>query len=803
MKLVYIGDPHERISAPKNRTDDYFDTYNKKVEEIKELVRTHQAKALLQPGDFLDAPKFDNAFLMDVINRWSMVPTYDLLASLRKGEIDCDAVADAFKQDIPFIGAIGNHELFGDSIQSYPKTSLAFLERIGFMILPTKEKPFILTDDDGTTVAITSSHYHGKMDTDAYLSDYIVEEKAADFHIHMVHGYLTNRDMGDLFKHTTLDKIAHETKADLTISGHDHIGFPLTEVDGKWFINPGSMTRTKNDIKEMTRHPKALVVEVTKAKGVTVKEVPLKAAQKGADVLSRESIKQKQAKTAQMEEIKTIVSKAQVKQGTSIASIIKNIGEIENVDVDVVNDVVKLVTQKMEDMNPEQSSSVDPYTIKSLWLENFQGHQDTKMALSEGLNVIVGESSHGKSAIYRALNWLYDNAGQNPRQYIKKGATHAKVTVELTNGFRISRIVESKRSGKNGFEVYNPHTNELVETNTKGIDEVRALLGFHKVPLDGGKELDINFMGQGESWFFIGKHVTPSDRAKMIGSIFGTHYTDAVLKDMEGTLKKTDTQVKGLKEQWEELDKEIEGYAYLNTVESRLSEATTRLQKLNGLIERKATLIRLKEKQESLQVEEKKWQAALDSVVQIDQARMIYTQLIATQTKKDILSRHVVVLLRIGRETKGCQETLKSVRHINQAVKQLETVKAIHAKREQLVMDVKRYTETNNRLSLQNEQIELQKKQLKATEHLADASQKVLAVKQNAERLAKMKGLYGRLTEHKERIGKGTEFLSQTEETLAATLDQYEHVLTHLGTCPTCHGTIDKAAVKLVVNSHR
>lgn len=366
MKFVYIGDPHERPTKPTNRTDDYFETYEKKVKEVLGLAKKHKAKALLQPGDFLDAPEFNIHFLEEVIQRWSMIPTYELLTELRLGKKSASEVTKELSKGIPFIGAIGNHELRGESIRNYHNTSLSYLEKIGFMILPTKDKPFIFTDDDGTTVAITCAGYHSKMDTPAFIDDYIVEEKMADFHIHMAHGYLTNKDMGDMFKHTTLDKIAYKTKADLTIAGHDHVGFPLTSVDGKLFINPGSMTRTKSDVKEIRRKPKALVIEITKEAGVTVKQHYLKSAEEGKAVLSREAIDAKKLKNAKMEEIKSIVNKAQLSKGSSITSIISSISDVQDFDEKLTQQVLDRVSDKMKDMDNSFEEDVHDYTIDKL-----------------------------------------------------------------------------------------------------------------------------------------------------------------------------------------------------------------------------------------------------------------------------------------------------------------------------------------------------------------------------------------------------------------------------------------------------
>ena len=42
-------------------------------------------------------------------------------------------------------------------------------------------------------------------------------------------------------------------------------------------------------------------------------------------------------------------------------------------------------------------------------IRNFQSHKKSILNLSKGVNVIVGKTDSGKSAIIRALRWLFTN----------------------------------------------------------------------------------------------------------------------------------------------------------------------------------------------------------------------------------------------------------------------------------------------------------------------------------------------------------------------------------------------------------
>jgi DNA repair protein SbcC/Rad50 len=47
--------------------------------------------------------------------------------------------------------------------------------------------------------------------------------------------------------------------------------------------------------------------------------------------------------------------------------------------------------------------------IKKIEIENFQSHKKTVLEFDAGVNVIIGESDAGKSAINKALNWVVNN----------------------------------------------------------------------------------------------------------------------------------------------------------------------------------------------------------------------------------------------------------------------------------------------------------------------------------------------------------------------------------------------------------
>ena len=74
--------------------------------------------------------------------------------------------------------------------------------------------------------------------------------------------------------------------------------------------------------------------------------------------------------------------------------------------------------------------------LKSLKIENFQSHPDTEVEFADGVTAFVGESTHGKSAILRALKLLWYNKPNNI-SYISHWAKFTRVTIDQNDSIII------------------------------------------------------------------------------------------------------------------------------------------------------------------------------------------------------------------------------------------------------------------------------------------------------------------------------------------------------------------------------
>lgn len=552
MKLLYMGDVHERQNPPLRRIDDWQDTLDKKAEEILAIANKYKVKAILQGGDFYDTAKVTDEYQAKVIERWSSGNVYGIMKKFLQGDISNAEIIKELKKGKPIIGIAGNHDEFGGSMQAFGKTSLSFLQTVGFINLVTKDHPIILKDDkEGFNVAITGCNYNLRTDKDANKEPYLVEKKEGDFHIHLIHGMLTDKSYGTLFPHTLVDEI-RDTKADLTISGHDHIGFDTIKHDGKLFVNPGAVIRLNNGEREMARQPKVMLIDITKEKGIQLKMIPLKSAKPAEEVLSIENKIEKKTMEERIDNINKHLDKVNTSKTRSVLDIIDEMNTNETITDDIkktvrndlVNEMTKDVTKPLLDPTP--------YTIERLEIKNFQSHADTTLDFDKHMNVIIGESDDGKSAIIRAFEFVFGELSGSAKDYIRKGEKYASVTMYLDNGYIIERKVEKKSNGFNGYNIYDPKKDEWELSNSKNTPYVQELLGYSRVVLDDKNSFSVNFLDQDDNHFFINKNTTASLRAKIIGTVYKTHFADSLLRKYETDIKRAKTLLQAKKEDVEE-----------------------------------------------------------------------------------------------------------------------------------------------------------------------------------------------------------------------------------------------------------
>lgn len=283
MKILYFTDTHIRGTNPKNRKDDFVQTLENKLLEIVDIINKNNVDYVIHGGDLFDRPDIS----ISIVSRFAKI-----LKTI----------------NVPIYIVSGNHDMFGHNPLTINRTMLGLLNELDFFTIIEKDEKIILTKDK-IKVQLTGQPYIYDIDDPKNINGYMVNtiEDNTNFSIHAVHGMLLEKPFVKGIPYTLVEDIK-DTKADITLSGHYHSGFKTTIIDGKYFINPGSMVRVTNSLRELERIPQVLIMNLNDK--IEIEYIPLKSALKGELVLDRTEVEKHIFKSERLHEFKQTIDSA-------------------------------------------------------------------------------------------------------------------------------------------------------------------------------------------------------------------------------------------------------------------------------------------------------------------------------------------------------------------------------------------------------------------------------------------------------------------------------------------------------------
>lgn len=263
LRILFLTDTHIRGTTPRNRKDNLQETLEKKLIEVGKMVKDYNIDYVLHGGDLFDRP---DVSISVVSNFATILKNYN----------------------VPIYIVSGNHDVYGHNPDTVSRTILGLLDALNVVKL-IKENETIYLSKEGIKVQLTGQPYTYDIDNEGNKTGYIVDNisKDVDYSIHMVHGMLLDKPFIKGVQYTLIDEILH-TKADITLAGHYHTGFGVINIENKYFVNPGSLVRITNSLKEIERYPKVAIIEL--GEGIDINLKTLKTALKGEKILDREEI---------------------------------------------------------------------------------------------------------------------------------------------------------------------------------------------------------------------------------------------------------------------------------------------------------------------------------------------------------------------------------------------------------------------------------------------------------------------------------------------------------------------------------
>ena len=218
--------------------------------------------------------------------------------------------------------------------------------------------------------------------------------------------------------------------------------------------------------------------------------------------------------------------------------------------------------------------------IKKIILQNFQSHKYSIIELDEQLNVIVGPSDSGKSAIIRALKWVLYNEPSGD-YFIREGEKEASVTVEFSDNVQVKRY---RSKSKNTYHLFINDEEQIYQGfGTNVPEEIIQAMGIKKIYLDSDESAFINLGEQLEGAFLLSEK--NSVRASAIGRLVGVNIIDDALREGLRDNRSISTIRKNLETNIINIEDELKQYDYLTEISNRVKE----IEKIKSLIEEKTT----------------------------------------------------------------------------------------------------------------------------------------------------------------------------------------------------------------------
>lgn len=477
--------------------------------------------------------------------------------------------------------------------------------------------------------------------------------------------------------------------------------------------------------------------------------------------------------------------------------------------------------------------------IKKVILENFQSHKYTEMEFDSSLNVIVGPSDQGKSAIIRALKWALYNEPSGDF-FIREGERECSVTIIFSDNTKIKRY---RSKSKNSYYLYDQYGKEKIFEGfgTQIPQEIVEATSIRKVPLDSGQTSSINIGEQLEGPFLLSEK--NSTRANAIGRLVGVHIVDDALKDTLKDIRNLNIKKKSYEETLEVLYVNLEDYAYLEDLINRIKELDEIKQSIYNNRQKLEKLVFLQNDLNKLNNEIKLLEDYLIKLKDIDKIKVIGQKLSQKINRHIYLNNNYNKLNHIETQIKHNSNLLKQLENTSKVENLLENIYIYNNKIDKLYKLSTNYKYTNNSI-LENKKIliklkEIQKvqqcisiieKKILKTEKLLQLNNILNDINKNIsigniyiDKLAGIEqaihiknllenklntviilenynNIYKAISKSKLNIEKK---LENIKVTLNKNLIKYKDVLSQIEMCPVCFSPIDKLKIDEIIDNYK
>lgn len=269
--------------------------------------------------------------------------------------------------------------------------------------------------------------------------------------------------------------------------------------------------------------------------------------------------------------------------------------------------------------------------IKSVKILNFQSHEKSKLDFSNGVNVIVGCSDSGKTAIIRALRWLSWNRPSGNSICSNWGGT-TNVVIETEEGF-----VRRSKDKKDTYELLIKGRKNLVfhAFGTNVPEEITTFLNLSEINLQ--QQLDSPFLLNNSS----------GEVAQHFNKIARLDKIDSGLQNVQRWIRELEQNIKFRTEQLSKQREEIKTFDYLDKFEAEVEVLEEMEIHRNALVNKRNKLDTLLEHIREVQIDLKNNDWILTFEKPVKNLLKLHEDRKAVETQRSRLFKEVSNIRRI------------------------------------------------------------------------------------------------------------------------------------------------------------
>lgn len=476
--------------------------------------------------------------------------------------------------------------------------------------------------------------------------------------------------------------------------------------------------------------------------------------------------------------------------------------------------------------------------IEKVILENFQSHKNSTIEFDDQLNVIVGPSDSGKTAILRGIRWALYNEPSGD-YFIREGTSECSVTIIFNDGTKIKRY---RNKSKNTYFLYDSNNNEMKFEGfgTSVPEEIINKTGIKKILLDSDLSNAINLSDQLEGAFLLSERT--SARANSIGRLVGVNIIDDALRESLKDSRNLSNSKKNIEDNIVQLEKELLTYEYLDELASRINnieKIKNKIQEKNETISKYKDLL---QKILTISQEKKELNFYIKKLENIDEVGTILGNISSNITMFNYLNRQRDVINRLYLNKQEAFKVVTSLKDINIAERNINTMISLQELRIKLVnynlkfeklryeigeLQVASYNLRNINIlqdridAIDNNIYELKKlttikdkeftlrgrlaigiKYVERLQEIDNVFQIYIKLNEKITLLNQLKSLSTTYTSNKDEITKEKLSLQNYKDEVDEQISNYKELLLKQETCPLCFSTIDNDKIKHIISHY-